>query len=413
MITVSQALHCVQKQVQAFDASERISVTQAIGRVLAQDVVAPVSLPSFRQSAMDGYAVRFPASPAGRPAFSLRFRESKKNNTFTLIGEVKAGDALNPLMTSGTAIRIFTGARVPDTADAVVIQELVQVKDQEIQLDTIPVVGQNIRAIGGQIPEGSCPLKKGHTLNPSSLGLLKSLGITTVLVTRLPKVTIVVTGNELVKEGNPLADGQVYESNSAVLEAVLHQRGVYDIQIAYVEDNLHKTQKLLQDTIANSDLVLISGGISVGDYDFVGTALHNLEVETLFYKVLQKPGKPLFFGKQKNTYIFALPGNPASTLTCYYQYVHLALDILCGAHHQGLLRIQLPIKEEFANTFGRALFLKARVDRDGVAILDFQNSATMITFAEANALVYISETTTEVPQGTLVETILLPYGSTQ
>ena len=427
MITVSQALQCVHEHVQVFDASEHIPVTQAIGRILAQDLVAPIPLPSFRQSAMDGYAVRFPAdraggrepaSPAGRPAFSLRFRESgnnnnNNNNIFTLIGEVKAGDAQNPSLLPGTAIRIFTGARVPDTADAVVIQELVEVKDQEIYIEKVPVVGQNIRAIGGQIQAGSSPLKKGHSLNPSSLGLLKSLGISTVLVTALPKVTVVVTGNELVKEGNPLADGQVYESNSAVLEAVLHQRGIHEVQIVYVEDHLEKTQEILENAITTSDLVLISGGISVGDYDFVGVALHNLEVETVFYKVLQKPGKPLFFGKQKDTYVFALPGNPASTLTCYYTYVHLALDILCGAQHQGLLRIQLPIKEEFTNTFGRALFLKARVDREGVAILDFQNSATMITFAEANALVYISETTTEVPQGTLVETILLPYGSTQ
>ncbi|MFC4636328.1 gephyrin-like molybdotransferase Glp [Dokdonia ponticola] len=402
MITVSQAIQSVHKNVQSFDATEHIPVSNAIGRTLAQDVVAPVSLPSFRQSAMDGYAVRFRESG-----------NNNKNNTFTLIGEVKAGDAQNPSLTSGTAVRIFTGARVPDTADAVVIQELVQRKDDHIHIEKVPVVGQNIRAIGGQIQAGSCPLKKGHTLQPSSLGLLKSLGIDTVSVTRNPKVTILVTGNELVKEGNPLADGQVYESNSAVLEAVLHQRGIHEVQIVYVEDNLEKTQKILQNAIATSELVLISGGISVGDYDFVGVALQNLDVRTIFYKVLQKPGKPLFFGKQNDTYIFALPGNPASTLTCYYIYVQLAFDILSGAQYQGLLRIHLPISAAFTNTFGRALFLKARVNREGVTILDFQNSATMITFAEANALVYIPETTTEVAQGTIVETILLPYGSTQ
>jgi len=241
MITVSQAIEAVHKHVQSFDATERISVSQAIGRTLAQDVVAAVSLPSFRQSAMDGYAVRF--------------RESGNNNTFILIGEVKAGDAQNPSLSPGTAVRIFTGARVPDTADAVVIQEVVQREDDHIHVEKVPVLGQNIRPIGGQIQEGSCPLTKGHTLNPSSLGLLKSLGMDTVSVTKNPKVTLVVTGNELEKEGNPIADGQVYESNSEELKAVLHQRGSKEVQITNVEENLQKTQDGIQKPSSDSDLV--------------------------------------------------------------------------------------------------------------------------------------------------------------
>ncbi|WP_299212354.1 gephyrin-like molybdotransferase Glp [uncultured Dokdonia sp.] len=396
MITVNQALQYVWKQPLPSVKEQSLQVEDALGQILAQDINSPISLPSFKQSSMDGYAVRF---------------REKENTLYNLIGEIKAGDSANLRMQPGEAVRIFTGAPVPQHADAVVIQEKSMVLGTQLTIQDTPTNGQNIRPIGSQIEKGKIALTKGHYITPASIGLLKSLGIEKLQVFQPPKVAIVITGNELVSTGKPLEEGQIYESNSAVLKAALYQQGIDDVSIVYAKDTLEETETVLNTVLSHSDMVLISGGISVGDYDFVGKALKNLEVEELFYKVLQKPGKPLFFGKKENTFVFALPGNPASTLTCFYVYVTLLLDRWRGSENPGLLRVQLPISKTFENTFGRALFLKARIKNNKVEMLDQQNSATVISFAKANALLYISEDTQKVAENELVETLILPYGS--
>ncbi|GGG09475.1 molybdopterin molybdenumtransferase MoeA [Dokdonia pacifica] len=398
MISVHQAIQQIREQNFASKKKQTLRVEDALGFILATHIDAPINLPPFKQSNMDGYAVRF--------------RESENTATsYNLIGEIKAGDAINLKMKPGDAVRIFTGAMIPDNADAVVMQEKSIVKNTELIIDFAPLVGQHMRAIGSQISKGSNALPKGHYMTPVSIGLLKSLGIEKVQVYETPKVTIIVTGNELVTTGNSLKEGQIYESNSEVLKAALHQQGIQRVSVHYAKDTLKDTETIIHDALIASDIVLISGGISVGDYDFVGTALQNLDVKQLFYKVLQKPGKPLFFGKKDTTYVFALPGNPASTLTCFYVYVIEFIDRFVGNSHSGLMRVQLPISEPFENRFNKTLFLKARVHKNSVEILDHQSSSTVISFAAANALVCIPEEIKKVDKGNLVETLILPYGS--
>jgi len=394
MNSVEHAIQIVRDSVKSFSGTEVISLKNAIGRTLSKGVASPLNLPSFRQSAMDGYA--------------LNLHDS---DSYEVIGEVKAGDPIDITLKPGQASRIFTGARVPNSANSIVIQEKVSREGDQLKLEAEPKTGDFIRNIGEQIAKGSIPLDKGHTINPSSLGLLKSLGIQEVEVVKNMKAAIIVTGNELVESGKDLKEGQIYESNSAVIEAALKAKGIQEINQITVRDNLEDTISKLRTALDENDLVLLSGGISVGEYDFVGQALKALEVEELFYKVLQKPGKPLFFGKRGETYVFALPGNPASTLTCFYVYVNLLIDLFKSAEHPGLLRVKFPIAQDYDNKFGRALFLKARVNNNSVEILDHQASSTMISFAKANALVYIPAEVTEVQAGDLVETIILPYGS--
>jgi molybdopterin molybdotransferase len=394
MITVEEALALIKENTGCLNRSELIRVENSSGKILSEDIIAPISLPSFRQSAMDGYALRF-----------------HDKDIYAVIGEVKAGDSINFEMRPGQAVRIFTGASVPDAAEAVVIQERTVREKDLLKIERVPNLNDNIRSEGEQILKGSRPLKKGHYVTPSGIGLLLSMGIQNVAVNCLPKISVVVTGNELVRPGDDLPDGKIYESNSAVIQTALEQRGIQPIMIAFAKDTLEETEQVLKKALDASDIVLISGGISVGDYDFVGTALENLSVDEVFYKVLQKPGKPLFFGRKKDTFVFALPGNPASTLTCFYVYVHLLIDILTGADRKGLLRIRLPLADPVENKFGRALFLKASIRGDQVNILDFQNSSTMISFAQANALAYVPERITSLEKGDLVETIVLPYGS--
>ncbi|NNK26963.1 MAG: molybdopterin molybdotransferase MoeA [Flavobacteriaceae bacterium] len=396
MITVKEALKLVKDETNTSGRIRAISVANASKHILSQDIYAPIAIPPFRQSSMDGFAIRFD--------------ESEQTN-FHITNEIKAGDSGNCRMQPGDAVRIFTGAPVPEDADAVVIQEKATVEGSKLTIAESPTEGQNIRPFGGLLAKDSLALAEGHFITPASVSLLMSLGIEKVQVYKAPKVAIIITGNELVSTGGPLENGQLYESNGTTLKAALYQQGIEEVSNFYAKDTLEETEAVLDKALETSDIVIISGGISVGDYDFVGPALRNLRVEQLFYKVHQKPGKPLYFGKKDEKLVFALPGNPASTLTCFYVYVTLLIDLWRGSENPGLLRIQYPISEAFEKTIGRALFLKARIKDGKVVILNQQNSATVISFAIANALVFIPGNVEKVAKHELVETLVLPYGS--
>ena len=312
MISVQEAFAILQANL-PLPQTAVYPLVQARKHVLAEAVYSPINMPPFRQSSMDGYA--------------LCLHESLD---YECIGEVKAGDEHQIVLTSGQAVKIFTGAAVPDTAQAVVPIEKVQRKEATIQLDKQPVIGMNVRPIGEQIASGDLALEKGTVLNAAAIGFLASLGITTVNVYTKPRVGIVVTGNELVQPGTPLSYGKVYESNGCMLQSALYDAFYSEVNLYAVNDDFENTKKELEKALHANDVVLVSGGISVGDYDFVAQALKELEVETLFYKVNQKPGKPLFVGKQEEKMVFALPGNPAACLTCFYVYVLPTLLILSG-----------------------------------------------------------------------------------
>ena len=237
---------------------------------------------------------------------------------------------------------------------------------------------------------------------------MATLGITEVQVFTKPKIAIVVTGNELIEASTPLTYGKIYESNGIMLLSALNNNGYDHVSIYKVTDNYKKTVDKLNKVIAQNDMVIISGGISVGDYDFVGKALNELNVEQIFYKVNQKPGKPLFFGTKKNTKIFALPGNPASALSCFYVYVYPALQSLSGNSDLFLTKISANSTSDFIKKGDRSQFLKAFLKNCKVTILEGQSSAMLKTFSIANALVYIPEHLMNISKGDLVEVILLP-----
>lgn len=391
MIAVEEALRLIQEEQNVITETETIATQEALGRVLSKSIQALIALPSFRQSAMDGYALHIGTGL-----------------TYTVVGEQKAGDAKTFDLKAGECVRIFTGAAVPDTANAVVIQEKVQRFETKIELENLPQLGQNIRAHGTQIKKGSFPLEKGQVLNPAGLGLIQSLGIQKVKVFRKPRVCVIVTGNELLPPGSTLSEGKIFESNSLILKAALHQIQIEPQIITGVPDQLEDTEDVLKGAFATSDLVLISGGISVGDYDFVGKALQNLGVKDIFYKVRQRPGKPLYFGKKGNTFCFALPGNPASTLTCFYVYVLPLLNYLRNFGSLGLRREKLPLTQDFQSSEARALFLKATVNQGKVSPLDHQNSSMLISFAKANAVVFLPENGADLKKHEKVEVLFLP-----
>jgi len=391
MISVEEGIALVDTHTVATNVITK-NTEDILGYVLAKDVHSPINLPPFPNSAMDGYAIKL-----------------HKNLTYNLLGEVKAGDNKNPVLKAGEAVRIFTGAMVPITADAVIMQEKVIANEKSINLQENPKKGANIRPLGEQLKKGALALKKGTKLTPAAVSFIAGMGITQVVVYNKPKVGIVVTGNELVAAGNPLEDGQIYEGNSIMLKTALTQTGIPDNTIYRVKDNYEATCKTIEKALEENDVLLISGGISVGDHDYVYDALQAQNITSIFYKVKQKPGKPLFFAKKEEKLIFALPGNPASALTCFYVYVYPALQKVMGNIFKGLKEQNLPVTKAINNKFGRALFLKAMInDKWEVTSLEDQSSAMLSSYAIANALIYIPAETESVEKGSLVKALLLP-----
>ena len=391
MFSISEAIQLVKTHSSTLNMKHRVPIEKSGGYFLFEDVFSPINMPPFRQSAMDGYALRL-----------------HENNTYQLKGEVKAGDGTEFDLKEGDAVRIFTGAAVPDSANAVVMQEKVVRKGNEIIIEDKPEHNQNIRPIGEQVKQGDLALPNGTKLTPAAVGYLASLGIAEVSVNKKPTIAIVTTGNELIELGQDLSHGKIYESNSKMLQNALYSLKFYDITFYRVEDDYKETLETLDKAISGHDLVLISGGISVGDYDFVGKALSELNVTQHFYKVMQKPGKPLFFGTKESAHIFALPGNPAASLTCFYIYVHIALQKMMGRQDLELPRIKAKATNGFQKFGDRPQFLKAIYNNGDVELLEGQNSSMLQTFALANALVFLDENISNVNKNDLVETILLP-----
>ncbi|WP_433832307.1 molybdopterin molybdotransferase MoeA [Flavobacterium anhuiense] len=384
MIEVKEALEIVAANSSVL-STQKISVDKALGYILAETIYSPISMPPFRQSAMDGYA------------FTRSIRHQ-----FDVVGISQAGDHKNIKLKENEAIRIFTGAYVPKNADTVVMQEHVMVNGDSILIAKMPETFANVRSKGEQINAEDVVFDANTLITPAAIGFLACLGITEIMVYKKPKVAILVTGNELVKPGKKLPKGKIYESNSVMLQAALQTIGITKIKVHTVKDNLKATKKALQSILKKNDIVLISGGISVGDYDFVKEALVKNGVEELFYKINQKPGKPMFFGAKKDTLVFALPGNPASSLTNFYIYVYPAVKNKMGFSDTHLPKIVRKLDKEITNTTGKTLFLKALYNETSVEILDGQSSAMLNTFAIANGLVIVPHDVESIKKGASV-----------
>ncbi|WP_293893744.1 molybdopterin molybdotransferase MoeA [Flavobacterium sp.] len=373
MISTSEAFSILEN----LNYSKRIielPLFEARNHVLAETVYSPIYMPPFRQATMDGFAISLHDS--------LHYE---------IVGEVKAGDFFDTELKFGQAVKIFTGAAVPDSAQAVIQIEKVTITSSELQLEESIKPETNVRQLGAQIMKGDVALEKGTFLNPAAIGFLTGLGFTKVKAFQKPSVGIVVTGNELVSAGENLSGGKVYESNAIMLQTALFNANFNAVSLYKVNDNLENTKNTLEKAIGENDVILVSGGISVGNYDFVGKALESLKVETLFYKVNQKPGKPLLVGKQNDKIIFALPGNPAASLTCFYVYVLPTLQRRSGMDCKYGSQLNRNLTHDFIVDNPRSQFLKASITDDEVMILSHQDSGMLNSFALANALVYVAD----------------------
>lgn len=393
MIPVSEAKKIIKENTDVL-APVKLSLTQSIGLTLADDVFAMSAIPPFNQSSVDGYA--------------FSFKEWQQYKKLKISGEIAAGSKESITLHSNNAIRIFTGAPVPDGADTVVMQEKVTIENNELIIhDESLVAGNNVRKKGSEIQANSIALEKDTVLSPAAIGFLANVGHATVTVYQCPSISIIITGNELQQPGNPLQYGQVYDSNSSTLISVLYQLNLNKVEVVYVIDKAELITEALAKALQKNDVVMLTGGVSVGDYDFVLQATTTCGVQKLFHKVKQRPGKPLYFGKKENKLVFGLPGNPASVLTCFYQYVTLALEKM-SRRKKILQTIRTPLAKTFQKNTNLTHFLKGYYDGDSAMPLDAQESFRLSSFAKANCLIEIDEDVTICKKGELVDVHLLP-----
>ncbi len=369
-------------------------IEKASGLTLAENVFAKTDIPSFPQSSMDGYAISYSGW--------------KRFQQLSISGIIAAGSQEQFMLSPEQAIRIFTGAAVPEGADTIVMQEKTRVIGDNLFIDDhLLEMGANLRPRGAEIISGALALPKGTKLSPAAIGFLTGIGIANVIVYPRPGISIIVTGNELQQPGHPIEYGQVFESNSYTLRAALENIHIRNIKIHHAKDSLDILTNILNTSIIESDIVLITGGISVGDYDFALAATENCGVENIFHKIKQKPGKPLYFGKKNRTLIYGLPGNPSSVLTCFYEYVMLTLEEMTMSDIT-LNKIYAPISRNIKKPFGLTHFLKGKYDGETVSPLDAQESFRLSSFARANCLIVLQEEKTEFAKGEKVEVHLLP-----
>ena len=394
MTTVTDAKRLIHESAKVLPAVT-IPLLESLGMTLAEPVVSPADMPPFDQSAMDGYAFQFEAFVPEKP--------------FRVMGEIPAGEqaALRPA--PGETMRIFTGAPVPEGTDTVVMQEKVKVSGDQIWIEDFQLKkGSNVRPRGSQTKLGETALEAGTKLTPAAIGLLAGLGITHVKVCAKPKICLLITGSELATPGVQLSGGQVFESNSFTLTAALQELNLQPTLVFRSEDDESLITNYLAAGIEQCDLVIVTGGISVGDYDLVKKSMDNCQVETVFYKVKQKPGKPLFFGKYQQKLLFGLPGNPSAVLTCFYEYIAPALRKMSGRIGPTQQVAKKTLTEAFTKRPGLTYFLKGKVQDDSVVPLPAQESYQMSSFALADCLIVLEENRTDYEKGEMVEVHLLP-----
>lgn len=395
MISVSEAIKIVHSNSVTLDV-EIVAVRSSFGQVLSADVISPLDLPPFHQSAMDGYA--------------LHLSDVQSKNQLRIIGESAAGSVFHGTINAGECVRIFTGARLPEGADCIVVKENSTEEGELLCINENSTEHwQNIRSCGSQVKKGEVAIHSGTLINAATAGYLSALGIVNAQVYRKPRVTIIVTGSELVAPGETLGEGQIYESNSAMLEAALRSVHIPSCNVLYLKDDKTIIAETVRQSIKDNDLILLTGGISVGKYDFVGEILREEGVDEHFYKIAQKPGKPLFFGSIGNTVIFGLPGNPAAALCCFYEYVYPGILKMIGHTSRiGLSRQKMILGEAWKKKAGLANFLKGKISNGKVFPLDAQESFMLSSFATADCLIFIPAEIDVAHAGDEVEVHLLP-----
>ena len=399
---VERARELIRTFLAPVTATERVHIRQALGRVLAADVVSPLAVPGHDNSAMDGYAVRFADLSPDR------------ETTLTRVGESYAGKPSGVTVGPGECVRIFTGGVMPEGADSVVMQERTSEEAGRVRIaaSALSKSGQNRRFSGEDLKAGQVVFRTGQLVHPAELGMMASLGIGEVTVYRKLRVAFFSTGDELRSVGTPLAEGEVYDSNRYTIYGMLTRLNCDVLDMGVVPDAPEALERAFADAAAAADVVITSGGVSVGEADFVKQLLGKLG-EVLFWKIAMKPGRPLAYGRIGDAHFFGLPGNPVAVMVTFYEFVQDALAILQGRREAALkptfkVRLVAPIRK----VPGRTEFQRGILAPDGAGAFTVrttgeQGSGILSSMSQANCFIVLSAETGNCAAGDLVEVQLL------
>ena len=380
-ILPDEALKIIFNKISATTETESIPIRESLGRVLATNITSEINVPSGRNSAMDGYAIN---------AVDLPFNGKI---SLKIIGSSFAGKPSNIKIKKGECIRIMTGAIMPDGSDTVVMQEAVERSGDTIALGIETKAGNNVREAGEDLAIGDLVLEKGIKVTPADIGLLASLGLAKVTVYRKIRVAFFSTGDELRSVGDKLDNGAIYDSNRYTLYGMLKRLGVDIIDMGVVKDNRKLMDKALSDAKGKSDVLITSGGVSVGEADYVKESLLKYG-EVDFWKVAMKPGRPFTFGKLDSTYFFGLPGNPVSVMVTFYQFVQPALKRIIGEKATSPMLLKVPCISKLKKRPGRVEYQRGILECDDTGRMTVrktgaQGSGILRSMADANCFIVL------------------------
>jgi molybdopterin molybdotransferase len=384
---------------------ESVFLNEALGRVIAEDIKAPHPLPPFNNSAMDGFALRSDDTQ-GKPPFKLR-----------LVGEEPAGKIYEKGVSPGETVKIMTGAPLPEGADAVIPLEEVEEKEERIVIERKVKRWENVRFSGEDVEEGEAVIRKGERLNSSHIGLLAALGKVSVKVYARPRVGIIVTGEELKEVWESLSSGSIRNSNTYALCAQVRTAGAIPLDFGRVGDELEQTIEILKRALSVCEIVLTTGGVSMGQYDLVKVAFGKVGAERIFWKVAQKPAKPLAFylyeeGKNRR-FLFGLPGNPGAVMVSFEEYIRPLINLMMGRKDHLPVEFEAKLLHDFKKKKGRLNFLRVQLREEKgeiwVESVGRQGSGILKTLTQTQALALIPAGKEFLPAGTRVKVHLVRW----
>jgi molybdopterin molybdotransferase len=400
-LTVEEAQANILSTVQELNTLEQINIRDSLGRVLAQPIIAAMDIPPHRNSAMDGYAIRFTDL------------DTKKTTQLNIAGESFAGHPFQGNMEAGECVRIMTGAVMPIDADTVIMQEHVERQAESIIIQPQHTQGQNVRHPGEDVKKGETILEPGREINAANLGLFASLGMAEINVTRKPRVAFFSTGDELKNVGSILGEGDIYDSNRYTLFGLLKKLNVELLDMGVIPDQALAVENAFKEASKISDVLITSGGVSVGEADFVSDTLKKLG-HVNFWKIAMKPGKPVAFGKLDQCLFFGLPGNPVSVMATFALFVKPAIQKLKGllpneATNRSITAISdVDIKKAPGRKdHQRGIYYVNEAGEYRVTTIGLQSSHVLSAMSKANCFIVLDKDSGNLPAQTKVE--VLPF----
>ena len=399
--TVEEAIAIIRGSCSALEGFEKRFISDALGQVLAAPVKAPANVPPHRNSAMDGYAVRY-EDVAGDEEAELK-----------VIGKSLAGHPFEGQVNPGECVRIMTGAMMPEGADSVVMQEYVEQNGDMAKVPGNQKQGAHVRYPGEDMKAGDDVLEPGRLLTAADLGLLASMGQAEVRVHRQPRVAFFSTGDELKSLGQPLGPGDIYDSNRYTLAAMIKEAGAIVLDMGVIPDDPDAVHQAFVSASENADMVITSGGVSVGEADFVTKTLTEMG-QVNFWKIAMKPGRPMAFGQLGNAVFFGLPGNPVSVMATFQIFVREALDVLRGKQTGERIRFRARLLSDLKKAPGRTDFQRGvfKLDENGELVVDstgMQASHILRSMSQANCFIVVPRDSGNVPAGEWVD--VMPFGT--